>query len=217
MVGLDGPCCSVKDWAARGPLNVGPSGSVSRLLSWLVMTMVNGIHHGVTSVEYGTCTINVSNTVLWALVGTAWTRHPQTAAELQEALGASAAGRTGVRPYARSNSGQARMCCRQVALDAEVARLHAAERTVPLVMVATPRWICSARHRTQRARAYKSVDKARPDRTRRDAMGERQPMGQKSCHTVQDSTDLSPVQSSSGDPRILQGRGVRDEKARGHG
>lgn len=31
---------------ARGPLNVGLSGSVSRLLSWLLMTMVNRIHRG---------------------------------------------------------------------------------------------------------------------------------------------------------------------------
>lgn len=50
--GLGGPWRSGKDWAALGPLNVGLSGSVSRLLSWLLMTMVNRIHHGVTSVKY---------------------------------------------------------------------------------------------------------------------------------------------------------------------
>lgn len=43
--------CKVQ-WEETRPLDVGLSGSVSRLLSWLVMTMVKGIHHGVTSVEY---------------------------------------------------------------------------------------------------------------------------------------------------------------------
>lgn len=136
-------------------------------------------------------------------VGTAWARYPQTAAELQEALGASAAGRTGVRPYARSNSGQARMCCRQVALDAEV-RLHARRKGPCLCDGGNSKMdlLCKT---SDAARAGLQVGgQARPDRTRRDAMGVHEPIGPKRCHTVQ----YSRVQSDYGNPRILQGRGV---------
>lgn len=53
-----GSISSTTVWMVQGavggtrPLDVGLSGSESRLLSWLVMTMVNRIHHGVTSVKY---------------------------------------------------------------------------------------------------------------------------------------------------------------------
>lgn len=72
------------------------------------------------------------------------------------------------------------------------------------VMVATSRWICSARHRTQRARAYNSVD--RPSQTGRDETPWR---------TAANGTAEQPhstVTSVLGDPSILQGRGVRDER-----
>jgi hypothetical protein len=202
-----------RSWAAqRGPLRLGVPASLLAVDDDGQQDPPRGDECQI----HGACTINVSNTVLWVL----WVPHGRdihkTAAELQEALGASAAGRTGVHPYARSNSGQARSCCRQVALDCggcsppRPGSLHArAERGRAFVKVASPRWICSARHRMQRARACKSVD--RRGQTGRDETpwGGQGPIGRKSWHTVQ----YSRVQSDSGDPRILQGRGVRSERS----
>lgn len=56
-LGRTGPPVGRSTW-------VGPSGSESRLLSWLVMTMGNRIHHGVTSVKYTVSVqFDVSNAV----------------------------------------------------------------------------------------------------------------------------------------------------------
>lgn len=78
------------------------------------------------------------------------------------------------------------MCCRQVALDAEVARLHAAERTVPCDGGKSKMdLLCKT---SDAARAGLQVGgRARPDRMRRDAMG----------GTATNGTQELPIQSST--------------------
>lgn len=188
---------------------VGPSGSESRLLSWLVMTMGNRIHHGVTSVKYTVpVQFDVSNAVLWAL----WIlRGRDIHIRLQSCR----------KPWAL------------LLRDAQ-ASVHMPDPIADRPACAAGRWLLMRRllastlqkgpclcdggnskmdllcKTSDAARAGSQVGgQARPDRTRRDAMGEQPPIGQKSCHTVRYSVPYSPVQFWQ--PQDLAGERVRDE------
>lgn len=193
---------------------MGLSGSVSRLLSWLLMTMVKRIHHGVTSVDRSTARylynsrVRVSGAVswvLWAWRGSDIHRHLQSCKKPWALLLRDA---QAFRPYARSNSGQARMCCRQVALDAEGACLHVRRKDRASCDGGNSKMDLLCKTSDAARAGLQDGGQARPDRTRRDAMGPREPIGHKCCHTVQHSM----VESDSGSLAVWQPQNLAGEE-----